>query len=267
MQNHGRTAAPSCHGCQFTPWECNFAQILSLLSSKGAKLWVTKKSCTSFLAPWKMHISPLVGVTFYTNHGSVSHCICSVCIEMTPVKTGSQLPPTNVLLQDQIQPEFKAEEKHHTVLCLFSSLLLDTHHKISAPDILFPFNTNQLIKVDNEGPCPPEQQTEPQLRFWENYSYIENGVSLSNKGDMLTYSSFWDLKNQMIKERGTQGILSLLGIWVQPSPSKKYWYQRLTWTFVASDCLSIFSSLKHQMEWEKGRARMKYTWLSLDYPI
>lgn len=202
-----------------------------------------------------MHISPLFGVTFNTKLGSVHHCICSACIAMTSMKTGSQLPPTNVLLKDQIQPEFKAKEKHHTVLCLFSFLLLDTHHKISASDICSPFDTNQLMKVDNEGPSLPEQQTESQLRFWENYSYIENRISLSNKVHVLIYSSFWDLKNQMLKERGTQGILSLLGIWVQPSPSKKFWYQGHTWTFMASDCLSIFSSLKHSDGVSEGQSQ------------
>lgn len=71
---------------------------------------------------------------------------------MTPMKTGSQLPPANVLLlEDEIQPEFEAKEQYHIVLCLPSSLFSNTHHKTSASGIFFPVNTDELVKVGNEG--------------------------------------------------------------------------------------------------------------------
>ena len=72
---------------------------------------------------------------------------------MIPMKKRLQLPPANVfLLEDQIQPRSKAEEKQHTVLCLpLISCLTQTLLTKLLPLVFFSFNINQLMNVNDEG--------------------------------------------------------------------------------------------------------------------
>lgn len=56
-----------------------------------------------------------------------------------------------------------------------------------------------------KGIGPPEQQTDSQFRFSENYGCLESRLNLRNKADMLVHFYFWDLKNQMLKERKPKG--------------------------------------------------------------